>query len=78
MIEKIRVLKYLTDELISSLAINANRKVVKDQEDEANKGKEWKDRKYTYLNMPKVSKAKLKRLRLSINEMLLELEKTEL
>ena len=29
MIEKLRVLKYLTDELISSIAINASRKAFK-------------------------------------------------
>lgn len=78
MVEKLRVLKYLTDELIQSLAKNASRKAVEDLEEKENKGKEWKDRKYTYTNMPHVSKAKLKRLRLTINELLKELEQTEL
>lgn len=77
MIEKLRVLKYLTDELINSIAINARRKATEELEDEENKGKEWKDRKYTYCNMPRVSKAKLKRLRLSINELLREIEQME-
>lgn len=75
--KKIRVLKYFINELMQGLEQNAARKAVEKQEDEANKGKEWKDRKYTYYNMPHVSKAKIKRLRLSINELLREIEQME-
>ncbi len=72
--EKLIILKYLINELMQGLENNAKRKAVEEQETKANKDKAYYDKKWTYYNMPQVSKAKLKRLRLSINELLREME----